>query len=203
METYVSLGDSITAGYDGIRGLPQEQVYPSMLASKMSWNLTNRAISGTKYRAGSTQFLGVVNRTDFSKFDHCSVMYGVNNYDAPIKSESLDSLQKIITQGLSKIRRDNPNIDVALMTPTPTFRYTESLDTKNRLNWSQNQLCDLVVTVGNNFGVTVIDWRKQAPYLITNENRFDTLGDALVHPNYNTQKQMTKIILRSWKQWQI
>ena len=182
----VALGDSIYAGVSGAGGwVSGNQRIPDMIASELGWQCDNQALSGAKL-AGKDyiDFPQVVKRLNFKNYDICLLEYGVNDFDW--SWESLDDLCEALDEGVTKIRSDNPNIQIFYQLPTATWKHVDSLDKEDGNGWTQNDMAKTLANECTALGIPYYEWTDP---IITYNNTNETQGDT-IHPNPATMKKI-------------
>ena len=198
MTKLIAFGDSIFAGWDGKENISASQRIPELIGQQLGWQVTNVAISGTKYDDSSNGFTAMVKKTNVSSFDYALVNYGVNNFSWP---DSLDKVKQNAINGFDALKNKNPRIKILMELPTEDFRQgSTSLYDVNNCFWSQNQLDDMLVGVANQEGIDYYDWRPDP--LITYDNANQTLGDGNtgVHPTPETMQKIADRLAVKLKQ---
>lgn len=178
----VALGDSIYAGFTGKNNVVPSQRIPDLVAAKLGWQCDNEAISGAHLvGTSSIDFLSVVRNLNFKNYDVCLMSFGVNDFDW--STPSVNDLPKALDEGVAKIRKDNPTIQIYYELPTATWRWVSTLDQKGPKGWTQTQMRNLLAQECSSLGIAYYDWTDP---IITYANRKTTLGDGIVHPTAET-----------------
>lgn len=192
MTRMIALGDSIFEGWDGKENVDHSLRIPEKIGQELHWEVNNIAVSGRTLSGGSSDdFVGVTNRVNFANYDVCLINYGVNDFS--FVNAKLSVLQDHLSQGVQKMRKDNPQIKVLYELPTQDFRFNRTtLDQTGPGGWSQNQMIDALIATCRELGVTYYDWRPNP--IITYQNANETLGDGNtgVHPTIQTMALIAK-----------
>ena len=192
MTKLIAFGDSIFAGWDGVKNVGDNQRIPELVGKEMGWEVENWAISGTKYDSSYTGFPGILDQHPITGYDYAMWMYGVNNFGWP---DSLDAIKQCLQNGIDKAKSQSPTTKLLVVLPTQDFRWggTTLYDVNSQF-WSQNQLDDLIQEVAQQNGVAFLDWRDDP--VITPENAAETLGDGAkgVHPTAATMAKLASRI---------
>ena len=192
MTKLIAFGDSIFAGWDGIKNVGDNQRIPELVGNELGWEVENWAISGTKYDTSYTGFPGILDQHPVTGYDYAMWMYGVNNFGWP---DSLDAIKQCLQAGIDKAKAQSPTTKLLVVLPTQDFRWGgATLYDVNSQFWSQNQLDDLIQEVAQQNGVAFLDWRDDP--VITPENAAETLGDGAkgVHPTVDTMAKLASRI---------
>lgn len=192
MTKLIAFGDSIFAGWDGVKNVGDNQRIPELVGKELGWEVENWAISGTKYDDSYTGFPGILDQHPITGYDYAMWMYGVNNFGWP---GSLDSIKQCLQAGIDKAKAQSPTTQLLVILPTQDFRWggTTLYDINSQF-WSQNQLDDTIKEVAQQNGVAFLDWRDDP--VITPENAAETLGDGAkgVHPTVTTMAKLASRI---------
>lgn len=192
MTKLIAFGDSIFAGWDGVKNVGDNQRIPELVGNELGWAVENWAISGTKYDSSYTGFPGILDQHPIIGYDYAMWMYGVNNFGWP---DSLDAIKQCLQAGIDKAKAQSPTTKLLVVLPTQDFRWggTTLYDVNSQF-WSQNQLDDLIQEVAQQNGVAFLDWRDDP--VITPENCAETLGDGAkgVHPTVATMAKLASRI---------
>lgn len=192
MTKLIAFGDSIFAGWDGVKNVGDNQRIPELVVKELGWEVENWAISGTKYDDSYTGFPGILDQHPITGYDYAMWMYGVNNFGWP---GSLDSIKRCLQAGIDKAKSQSPTTKLLVVLPTQDFRWGgKTLYDINSQFWSQNQLDDTIKEVAQSNGVAFLDWRDDP--VITPENCAETLGDGAkgVHPTVATMAKLASRI---------
>lgn len=192
MTKLIAFGDSIFAGWDGVKSVGDNQRIPELVGKELGWEVENWAISGTKYDTSYTGFPGILDQHPITGYDYAMWMYGVNNFGWP---DSLDTIKQCLQAGINKAKSQSLTTKLLVILPTQDFRWggTTLYDINSQF-WSQNQLDDMIKEVAQKNGVAFLDWRDDP--VITPENCAETLGDGAkgVHPTVATMAKLASRI---------
>ncbi len=192
MTKLIVFGDSIFAGWNGVKNVGDNQRIPEQVGKELGWEVENWAISGTKYDTSYTGFPGILDQHPIKGYDYAMWMYGVNNFGWP---DSLDVIKQCLQAGIDKAKSQSPTTQLLVVLPTQDFRWGgKTLYDINSQFWSQTQLDDLIQEVAQQNGVAFLDWRDDP--VITPENCAETLGDGAngVHPTVATMAKLASRI---------
>lgn len=191
----MALGDSIFAGWDGTKQVPDYQRIPEVIGKINGWYVNNQAVGGTGYGNSNNDFSVLTSRINFADYSLVLISYGVNNW---ISDNSLDVVRQGLTAGINNIKRSNPHARPYVMLPTLDLRRGRqtTLDTPNGAGMTQNMLSDGIMEVCDQQNIDFYDWRKRP--IITKDNAFWTLGDGAtgVHLTAATSIEMGKILAK-------
>lgn len=185
MTKLIAYGDSIFAGYNGQGSVPENRRIPELVGQSIGAQVSNYAVSGARFGAGTTDFPGIINQNPAKGYDFVLIGYGVNNFTFP--NGGLNEIANYFKQGLQLIKSQAPNAVVLVELPTQDFRNgVKTLFDLNNDFWSQNQLIEKLIEVCQSQGVAYLDWRDTP--IITYDNASYTLGDGQtgVHPTTDT-----------------
>lgn len=192
MTKLIAFGDSIFAGWDGVKNVGDNQRIPELVGKELDWEVENWAVSGTKYDSSYTGFPGILDQHPITGYDYAMWMFGVNNFGWP---DSLDTIKQCLQAGITKAKSQNPTAKLLVILPTQDFRWggTTLYDINSQF-WSQNQLDDMIKEVAQQNGVAFFDWQDDP--VITPENAAQTLGDGAkgVHPTVDTMAKLASRI---------
>ena len=186
MKKIAIIGDSVTFGYDGQKNGPP--IIAQTLASLANLEYVNLSIGGVSF-GDSNGISGQVNRVNFKDFDYALIDMGINDYRFP--HESLGNMQTALQAGIDKIKSDNANTKIFLVTPLQSWENGNgSLSQKNSMGFSQNDIDDMITRIARLNGLKYVDWRENP--IVTESNHKQTLGDGTVHPTAETQRLMAQ-----------
>ena len=186
MKKIAIIGDSVTFGYDGRKNGPP--IIAQTLAQLAHLEYMNLSIGGVSF-GDNNGISGQVNRVNFKDFDYALIDMGINDYRFP--HESLGNMQTALQAGIDKIKSDNANTKIFLVTPLQSWENGNgSLSQKNSMGFSQNDIDDMITRIARLNGLKYVDWRENP--IVTESNHKQTLGDGTVHPTAETQKKMGK-----------
>lgn len=184
MKKIAIIGDSITYGYDGRKNGPP--IIAQTLAKLANLEYMNLSVGGVSF-GDSNGISGQVNRVNFKDYAYVLISMGINDYRFP--HETIGNMQMALQSGINKIKGDNPNIQIFLATPLQSWENGDgSLDQKNSMGISQNDIDDMICRVARLNNLLYLDWRKNP--IVTDQNHTQTLGDGTVHPTAETQAKM-------------
>lgn len=186
MKKIAIIGDSVTFGYDGQKNGPP--IIAQELASLANLEYVNLSIGGVSF-GDSNGISGQVNRVNFKGFDYALIDMGINDYRFP--HESLGNMQTALQAGIDKIKSDNANTKIFLVTPLQSWENGNgSLSQKNSMGFSQNDIDDMITRTARLNNLKYVDWRDNP--IVTEDNHKQTLGDGTVHPTAETQRLMAQ-----------
>ena len=186
MKKIAIIGDSVTFGYDGQKNGPP--IIAQELASLANLEYVNLSIGGVSF-GDSNGISGQVNRVNFKDFDYALIDMGINDYRFP--HETIGNMQTALQAGINKIKADNPNTQIFLVTPLQSWEGNNGgLDQKNSMGFSQNDIDDMITRIARLNGLKYVDWRDNP--IVTEANHKQTLGDGTVHPTAETQRLMAQ-----------
>jgi lysophospholipase L1-like esterase len=184
LKRLIALGDSVFAGYDGKKNGPKYII--QTLGQLAHVETTNIAVGGTSF----TDPRGLIGQTasaDFSKYDYVVIGFGINDFRFNVSP--ISQMQLALQGSITKMKQQNPNIQIFLTTPLQSWENgVSSLNQKNRIGVSQNDIDNMICSVARMNGLKCNDWRVNP--IVTDANHNETLGDGTVHPTAETQKKM-------------
>lgn len=181
----VVMGDSITQGWDGHKQV--DNPIPNVLGKLAGFDkVENLSVGGTTM-TGSKGLPSQVRAVNFADYDYTLISFGTNDYWR--QSESLQDMQNGLQQAINKMREENPKIQILITTPIQGWENnTNSLDQKNTMGVSQNNIDDMILSVARLNNLKVNDWRNNP--IVTSDNYKSLLGDQMVHPTQATMNLM-------------
>lgn len=186
MKKIAIIGDSVTFGYDGQKNGPP--IIAQELARLANLEYVNLSIGGVSFGDGNG-ISGQVSRVNFKDFDYALIDMGINDYRFP--HETIGNMQMALQAGINKIKADNPNTQIFLVTPLQSWEGNNGgLDQKNSMGFSQNDIDDMITRIARLNGLKYVDWRDNP--IVTEANHKQTLGDGTVHPTAETQRLMAQ-----------
>ena len=186
MKKIAIIGDSVTFGYDGRKNGPP--IIAQTLAQLAHLEYMNLSIGGVAF-GDSNGISGQVNRVNFKDYAYALIDMGVNDYRFP--HETIGNMQTALQAGINKIKADNPNTQIFLVTPLQSWEGNNGgLDQKNSMGFSQNDIDDMITRIARLNGLKYVDWRDNP--IVTEANHKQTLGDGTVHPTAETQRLMAQ-----------
>lgn len=186
MKKIAIIGDSVTFGYDGQKNGPP--IIAQTLASLANLEYVNLSIGGVSF-GDSNGISGQVNRVNFKDFDYALIDMGVNDYRFP--HETIGNMQSALQSGIDKIKADNVDTQIFLVTPLQSWEDGNgSLSQNNSMGFSQNDIDDMITRTARLNNLKYVDWRDNP--IVTEDNHKQTLGDGTVHPTAETQRLMAQ-----------
>ena len=194
----IVLGDSIlwgTTGFDSAHPRANPTI-PDAIGSALGWTVDNQAIGGTRWADvdNKDNFLEQVAKFNFKNYDVALLGYGINDFD-DFPHSSPKQITSAMSNGITKMRSDNPTIRIYIELPTPSFAKGSDDGVVNEAGYSQRQIYDTIKQEAATLNLPSYDWRDSP--LITYANRNQTLGDGQIHPVNAIQQQMAAR-LASW-----
>ena len=186
MKKIAIIGDSVTFGYDGQKNGPP--IIAQTLASLANLEYVNLSIGGVSF-GDSNGISGQVNRVNFKDFDYALIDMGVNDYRFP--HETIGNMQSALQSGIDKIKADNADTQIFLVTPLQSWEDGNgSLSQNNSMGFSQNDIDDMITRTARLNNLKCVDWRDNP--IVTEDNHKQTLGDGTVHPTAETERLMAQ-----------
>ncbi|EKK20437.1 hypothetical protein B808_325 [Fructilactobacillus florum 8D] len=193
------LGDSITHGFNGYHDL-QHNISYYLKQELPNFCITNAGInagslSGQRERDLTFQ----VDHHDFTKFQFVTIAYGTNDFAH--STAGLTTIGKILQTNLTKIRSENHALNIIGI--LPTNRYDGNIDNyhvEGLGHYTFEELLTELERVYQTNAIPVINWRQEAPELITEDNFKTALADQRLHPSEATYQKMAQLIARKIKQ---
>lgn len=186
MKKIAIIGDSVTFGYDGQKNGPP--IIAQELARLANLEYVNLSIGGVSFGDGNG-ISGQVNRVNFKDFDYALIDMGINDYRFP--HETIGNMQSALQSGIDKIKADNADTKIFLVTPLQSWEDGNgSLSQNNSMGFSQNDIDDMITRIARLNGLKYVDWRENP--IVTEANHKQTLGDGTVHPTAETQRLMAQ-----------
>ncbi|MFL4498444.1 SGNH/GDSL hydrolase family protein [Weissella sp. MSCH1] len=176
----IALGDSITQGWSGVSSVPS---WTEQVQKRLGGSVRNIAVGGSTMSGlnGEHNFVQQAKSVDFSTYDAVTIFFGANDFN--YYNASLDQVRQAMESGLNYIKSKNANITIFGILPIQSFMKTMNLNDLYN-GYSQNDLMNVEADVYNRFGAKVIDWRGSP--VVTPNNRYDYLGDHVLHPTAET-----------------
>lgn len=196
---YIAIGDSITFGYAGKNsdGTSKQAAYPYPfeIAQKLNLKLTYGAQNGAGwiFQSGTKTAVSIIDNEDFSKYDLCTLAFGVNDYlqNSPLGTinddfENPTTVYGAIKHCLNKIISDNPQITIVCITPINCANRGDSstnygYGTQNEQGFTLLDVCKAIVDVCNLYNIPYIDNSKGSIVNNLNVNNTKVFFDKL-HP---------------------
>ncbi|WP_237047503.1 SGNH/GDSL hydrolase family protein [Lentilactobacillus curieae] len=198
-QNIITLGDSITHGYDGYETL-EGMGYPNWLARYLDTNVTNVGYNGaylcpTESASTDGDLTTVVNANNFKNYGVATIAYGTNDYGHT--DSNLDALKDTLAQNIRKMRSQNKKLIIYGILPLTRYDYKENSDeTIGKGGYTMNELRDAEAEVYKQFDIPYLDWRDVAPGLITDSNYKNRLWDERLHPSAKTYQMMGRDIAK-------
>lgn len=176
-KTVVTLGDSVTRGFDGSINLRYN--YPQYLAKYYNCRVYNNGInSATIYETLEKE----IEKIKDKKYDVIVLMIGTNDYghlDVPLV-RVISKLTRLVHQLIGEHHEAN----IYAVLPLPRFDEDKNAsDVIRYSNYTFNELLDGLTEVYSKFQIPFIDWRKYHSEFITDSNYKNMYQDQHVHPN--------------------
>lgn len=193
----ITMGDSITCGYDGYQTL-KNLGYPTWLSRYLNVKVTNVGYNGA-FLAGSDDnatpgdLTTVVNDHNFKNYNVATIAYGTNDYGHT--TSSLDDIKAELDKDIKKMKSDNP--DLIIYGILPITRYDNNVnsdDVAGQAGYTMNELRDAEAQVYKDNDVSYLDWRNDSKQLITDANHISRFNDGRLHPNPMTYQLMGREI---------
>lgn len=195
----ISLGDSITKGYDGYETL-DNMGYPTWLSRYLNTSVTNAGYNGAFLCDGGEEetdgdMTPTVNSHNFKNYDVATISYGTNDYGHV--SNSLADIETTLRQNIKKMKSDNKNLIIYGI--LPITRYDADSNSDNVIGkggFTMNDLRDAEAAVYKSYNIPVLDWRNDSTQLITDANHKYRLYDERLHPTAKTYQLMGREIAK-------
>ena len=143
MKKIAIIGDSVTFGYDGQKNGPP--IIAQELARLANLEYVNLSIGGVSFGDGNG-ISGQVNRVNFKDFDYALIDMGINDYRFP--HETIGNMQSALQSGIDKIKADNADTKIILVTPLQSWEDGNgSLSQNNSMGFSQNDIDDMITRI--------------------------------------------------------
>jgi lysophospholipase L1-like esterase len=224
---YLALGDSITEGFYSVinEGLEDteshrdaENNYCSWIARMKGFNLDNKGVGGSGWLKRGTTAAPKLNAReqidatnedgsyvlDFSKYDICTIMWGVNDWKGSQNLGSFDDGTNPETESvygnmryvIESILTRNPNIKLIIITPVNCRQDTSARPSSMDNNWgigfefnghTLEDYYTAIKTVCEYYGIEMIDMLHNS---VINRINAETLLPDKVHPSIEAHKQM-------------
>lgn len=193
----ITLGDSITRGYDGYETL-DNMGYPNWLARYLDTSVTNAGYNGAFLCEGGEEetdgdLTPTVNNTNFTNYDIATIAYGTNDYGH--SSNSISDIQTELKNNIKKMKSDNKKLIIYGILPIP--RYDAQSNSDNVIGkggYTMDELRDAEAAVYKAYKIPVLDWRNDTNPIITDANHEDRLYDERLHPCAKTYQLMGREI---------
>lgn len=187
MANLVVMGDSITQGWDGKKQV--ENTIPKVLGRLAGFNeVSNLSVGGTTF-TGSKGLPTQLQEVSFNDYGYVLIAFGTNDYWQ--SQTSLTDMRSSLQNAISAIKKQNSHAVIMLTTPIQGWENNaRSLNDKNTMGVSQNDIDDMIVSVARFNGLRVNDWRNDP--IVTSANYQQMLGDQMVHPTESTMALMAE-----------
>ena len=217
---WVAFGDSITISYysffndDGTATTREggwNVVYPNTIKAKNHWNLTNKGVGGTGWRAGGNAYI-VYNRIkeiDFTQYNLVTFACGINDWKGNMIMGSLDdaftydesmtpsTVIESMRYCFEYIMSKNPNIKIIVITPLNCRGYSYDFGDDSTC-WARgytgftntgtlDEFADKMMEVCDSYGIECIDMTRNS--VINKANIVQMLPDG-VHPSIECHKML-------------
>lgn len=195
--TYVSIGDSITAGSDkdnNYKPVPGTR-YTDYIAQLTGLTCINMGISGSKVaRIGST---GMVDRIPNSYYDIISIFGGTNDYEANVPLGDInDSDMSHFIPAFNKVLQQlcKQNGQAFVITP---LKRTSIYPDKNNINLTLEDYVNAEIELCNKYGIPVLDLYHEFQYTSASSDVYKDkyMPDGL-HPNTKGRMLLAQRISR-------
>ncbi|MCY9807346.1 SGNH/GDSL hydrolase family protein [Lentilactobacillus senioris] len=186
----VTLGDSITHGYDGMENL-EDGTYPQWLQRYLNTSVDNLGYNGAFLATESTggDLTTMVDKTDLSKYDVATIAYGTNDYGH--SRYTLDAVKDVLVDDIHTMKQKNKKLVIYGILPITRYDNDQNSDDVAGIGgYTMNELRDMLANVYKSEGIPVLDWRNDAKQLITDSNRTYRLFDERLHPSARTYQMM-------------
>lgn len=193
----ISMGDSITKGYDGYETL-NNMGYPTWLSRYLDTDVLNAGYNGAFLCDGGEEetegdLTPTVNAHNFKNYDVATIAYGTNDYGHV--SNSLSDIQETLKQNIQKMKSDNKKLIIYGILPITRYdSNTNSDDIIGKGGFTMNELRNAEAEVYKEFDIPYLDWRKDTTQLITDSNHEYRLYDERLHPSAKTYQLMGREI---------
>jgi len=182
----VFLGDSITAGLlQG--GQHAKKSYPWWVGKSLGVKVSNYGRDGGKITGDSDRdLLPAVKSHSLKGARTVVIAYGINDY---LSNVGLNDVTARLSAAIQYIQKRYPKVKIvgvlpqsAFVVPVPAANTTGvAMQTRNKANYTESELCDNLNTVYQRANVPVMDWRTDS---VINSNNVNQLTwDGGLHPN--------------------
>ncbi len=193
----ITLGDSITKGYDGYETL-DNMGYPNWLARYLNTSVFNAGFNGaylcdTGDLSTDGDLTPTVNANNFKNYNVATIAYGTNDYAHT--SSTLADIQSTLTAAIQKMKSENKNIIIYGILPITRYDGTTNSDEViGKGGYTMNELRDAEAEVYKDNNIPYLDWRNDTTQLITDANHETRLYDERLHPSAKTYQLMGREI---------
>lgn len=194
----ITMGDSITAGYDGYETL--DSGYPTWLARYLGTTVDNAAYNGAFLAdAGEMSTPGdlgtTVSDTNFAKYDVATIAYGTNDYGH--SDATIDQIKNTLDSNIKKMKAENKNLIIYGFLPITRYDNNQnSDDVVGEGGYTMNDLRAAEAQVYQDNDVPFLNWNDIDPDLITDANHIDRFNDGRLHPAAKTYQLMARDIAK-------
>ncbi|GAY72009.1 hypothetical protein NBRC111893_155 [Lentilactobacillus kosonis] len=199
-QNVISMGDSITRGYDGYETL-DGLGYPTWLSRYLNTNVNNAGYNGAYLVSTEDAFTtgdltATVNATNFKNYGVATIAYGTNDYGHT--DSTLEAIQDTLAQNIQKMQSQNKNLIIYGILPLTRYdKYGANSDEViAQGGYSINQLRDAEAEVYKRYNIPYLDWRSVDPNLITDSNYKSRLWDERLHPSAKTYQLMGRDVAK-------
>ncbi|WP_283680409.1 SGNH/GDSL hydrolase family protein [Lentilactobacillus sp. Marseille-Q4993] len=198
-QNIITMGDSITRGYDGEENL-DGMGYPDWLSRYLNTKVYNYGYNGAylvsdEYAYTDGDLTATVNKHNFKNYNVATIAYGTNDYGHT--DGGLTAIQDTLRQNIRKMKSENKDLIIYGFLPTTRFDNNENSDNViGKGGYTINDLRDAEAAVYKEFNIPYLDWREVDPGLITTANRKDRLWDWRLHPCAKTYQLMARDIAK-------
>ncbi|MGF2385632.1 SGNH/GDSL hydrolase family protein [Lentilactobacillus otakiensis] len=194
----ITMGDSITAGYDGYETL--DAGYPTWLSRYLGTTVDNAAYNGAFLcDAGDMSTPGdlgtTVSDTNFAKYDVATIAYGTNDYGHT--DSTIDQIKNTLDSNIKKMKAENKNLIIYGFLPITRYDNNQnSDDVVGQAGYTMNELRAAEAQVYEDNNVPYLNWADVDPDLITDANHIDRFNDGRLHPAAKTYQLMARDIAK-------
>ncbi|WP_186434497.1 GDSL-type esterase/lipase family protein [Weissella cibaria] len=196
------VGDSLAVGYDGAHVV--EKNYPTSLKEILHpESIDNYGVSGSQISGNqngpieqnipvdlTNNLQSIIKKGELKSVDSLILEIGVN--DLNYSDNNLSYVQQRLQNNIRAIRAANRDIAIYGVLPIPSYVGGNNLFIKGQAGYTFMQLNDALNDVYSSFGIPVLDWARDNTDIVNDHNRFDALGDHVVHPKQETYNKMAK-----------
>ncbi|MCL0312738.1 SGNH/GDSL hydrolase family protein [Apilactobacillus sp. TMW 2.2459] len=184
----ITIGDSITKGYDGYTVL--EQNYPKWLAYYLQTKVTNTGENGATITGPQEiDMTSKVANINWENYQLVLCFYGTNDYGH--RKTALEDVSLTLANNLNRIRQANPNLQIYGILPTPRYdNYKNADDVLGMGGYTFSDLIDALKLTYQVLNIPTLDWREWNPMMITDDNYQNKLNDSHLHPTAKTYQEI-------------
>ena len=196
---WLSIGDSITwqngrpYKYGAIAKGYQHQF---ILHQKKSIKLENKGFSGLPLTGSETSVYSELENFNFKNHNLITIFVGTNDFrlNKPIKSaDSLNSFKYCLSILIRKIKNQNPNAKIYLLTPLQRDKDGYDISYTNSVGLTLNDYRNEILHIGKTTNTPVIDLYNESGITTQNLSKFTLDG---LHPNDAGYKMIAKTLLK-------